>query len=199
MNEEEYLEDYGVPIVYLLKGVLHQEQERPWNLLLRHHSRIKEYLGAIGLMLEINEADGFALVKQKEIPDEFSDLYPRLVQKRQLGYIPTILCVLLRKRLIESERISEPRPMISHEQIIEQIKVFLNDSVTHEKKQYDKIDTAVKKLIEYGFLIELKNEKEKYEINRVLNNYIDIEALKNIEQRLADYKAEIHNSTEAES
>ena len=191
MSEERHLEDYGIPVVYLLKGILHQEQEQPWNLLLRHHGRIREYLGAIGLVLEINEADGFAFVKQKDIPDEFSEVYPKLVQKRQLGYIPTILCILLRKRLIESERSSDPRPMVSHEQIVEQTKVFLNSTMTHEKKQRDKIDTAIKKLIEYGFLIELKNEKEKYEINKVLNNYMDIDTLKSIELKLANYKDEI--------
>jgi len=102
-----------------------------------------------------------------------------------LGYLPSLLCVLLRKRLLESDHIgAETRTVISLDQIIELTRVFQNNSSTNEKKQDDKIDASVKRLIEYGFLIELKNEKEKYEISRILNAYIDIEKLKEIQVKL---------------
>jgi hypothetical protein len=58
----------------------------------------------------------------------------------------------------------------------------------NEKKQEDKIESAVKRLIEYGFLIELKNEREKYEISRILNTYIDIQKLKDIQSGLENYR-----------
>jgi hypothetical protein len=185
------MEDYGIPVVYLLRGILHQNQENAWRLLLQHRHKIKDYLSAIGLDLHVNEADGYAFTKQREMPDELDEFYPKLMQKRPLGYLPSLICVLLRKRLLESDQTgSETRVIISREQIIELVRVFQSDSDTNEKKQEDKVDGAVKKLVEYGFLLELKSEKFKYEISRVLNAYIDITRLKEIQDRLKQHTSQ---------
>lgn len=196
MNEVKYMEEYGIPVVHLLRGVLYRSQENAWNLLLQYHHRIKDYLDAIGLDLHINDADGYAFVKQKEIPDEFQEFYPRLMQKRPLSYMPTLLCVLLRKRLLESDQAgTETRVIVSIEQIKEMVRVFLSTS-TNERKQEDKIESAIKRLAEFGFLIELKSEKEKYEVSRILNAYMDIEKLKEVQAKLANYRKEENEDTE---
>lgn len=188
MNDIKYMEEYGIPVVHLLKGILYRDEENAWSLLLQYHHRIKDYLDAIGLDLHINDADGYAFVKQKEIPEEFGEFYPRLMQKRQLSYMPTLLCVLLRKRLLESDQSgTELRTVVSLDQIKEMVRVFQAPS-TNERKLEDKIESAVKKLIEFGFLIELKNEKEKYEVSRILNAYLDIEKLKEIQLKLQWYR-----------
>jgi hypothetical protein len=187
MSETKYMEEYGIPVVHLLKGVLYNSQENAWRLLTENHHRVKEYLTAIGLDLHINNADGYAFVRQKEVPDEFQEYYPRLMQKRPLSYMPTLLCVLLRKRLLESDQSgTELRAIISLDQIKEMSRVFLRDS-SNERKQEDKIESAVKKLVEFGFLLELKNEKGKYEVSRILNAYLDIEKLKEVQHKLEQY------------
>ena len=194
MSEVKYMEDYGIPIVHLLKGVLYRQQEQAWNLLLQYRHRITEYFNVIGLNLFVEDADGYAFVRQKEIPGELDELYPKLMQKRQLSYLPTLLCVVLRKRLLESDQSgTEARIVISLEEIKELVSVFQGFSA-NEKKQEDKIESAVKRLIEYGFLIELKNEKEKYEISRILNAYIDIQKLKEIQSRLENYRKGDHEN-----
>jgi hypothetical protein len=193
MSEIKYMEEYGIPVVHLLKGVLYNSQENAWRLLTENQHRVKEYLTAIGLDLHINNADGYAFVRQKEVPDEFQEYYPRLMQKRPLSYMPTLLCVLLRKRLLESDQSgTELRAIISLEQIKEMLRVFLRDS-TNERKQEDKIESAVKKLVEFGFLLELKSEKGKYEVSRILNAYLDIEKLKEVQGKL-----EKHNRGDAD-
>lgn len=196
MNEVKYMEEYGIPVVHLLRGVLYRTQENAWSLLLQYHHRIKDYLDAIGLDLHINDADGYAFVKQKEIPDEFQEFYPRLMQKRPLSYMPTLLCVLLRKRLLESDQAgTETRVIVSIEQIKEMVRVFQSTS-TNERKQEDKIESAIKRLVDFGFLIELKNEKEKYEVSRILNAYMDIEKLKEVQAKLANYRKEENDDAE---
>lgn len=188
MNEIKYMEEYGIPVVHLLKGVLYRDQENAWRLLIQNQHRVKDYLGAIGLDLHINDPDGYAFVKQKEVPDEFEDYYPRLMHKRPLSYLPTLLCVLLRKRLLESDQAgTEVRTVVSLDQIVEMVRVFQSTS-TNERKQEDKILSAVKKLVDFGFLIELKNEKEKYEVSRILNAYLDIEKLKEVQTKLEQYR-----------
>lgn len=186
MSEIKYMEEFGIPVVYLLKGVLYKSQENAWRLLTENQHRVKEYLSAIGLDLHINDADGYAFVRQKDVPDEFEEFYPRLMQKRPLSYMPTLLCVLLRKRLLESDQSGELRTVVSMEQVKEMVRVFLLIS-TNERKQEDKIESAVKKLVEYGFLLELKSEKEKYEVSRILNAYLDIEKLKEVQRKLEQY------------
>ena len=185
MSEAKHMEDFGVPIVYLLKGVLYQHQERAWALLLQHRHKVKEYLASIGLDLHVNDANGYAFAKQKEIPDELEEVYPRLMQKRPLSYMPSLLCVMLRKRLLESDQQgTEIRTVISRDQIIESVRVFQGNVDTNEKKREDKVDSAVTRLVDYGFLIELKNEKDKYEVSRILEAYIDIDKLKEIQAKL---------------
>src|SRR5690606_36584513 len=144
-----------------------------WSLLLQYRHRVKEYLDAIGLDLHVNDADGYAFVRQKDIPEEFQDFYPRLMQRRPLSYMPTLLCVLLRKRLLEADQSgTEIRVVVALDQIRGKCRL-LQATLTNERKQEDKIVSAVKKLTDFGFLIELKNEKEKYEVSRILNAYMD--------------------------
>lgn len=188
MNEIKYMDEYGIPVVHLLKGILYRDQENAWRLLIQNQHRVRDYLGAIGLDLHINDPDGYAFVKQKEVPDEFEDYYPRLMQKRPLSYMPTLLCVLLRKRLLESEQAgTEVRTVVSLDQIVEMVRVFQAAS-TNERKQEDKILSAVKKLVDFGFLVELKSEKGKYEVSRILNAYMDIEKLKEVQTKLEQYR-----------
>lgn len=187
MSETKYMEEFGIPVVHLLKGVLYNNQENAWRLLSENQHRVKEYLSAIGLDLHINDADGYAFVKQKDVPDEFQEYYPRLMQKRPLSYMPTLLCVLLRKRLLESDQSgTELRTIVSLDQVKEMVRVFLPGS-TNERKQEDKIESAVKKLVDFGFLLELKSEKGKYEVSRILNAYLDIEKLKEVQGKLEQY------------
>lgn len=188
MSEIKYMEAHGIPVVHLLRGVLYRTQENAWNLLLQNRHRVKEYLDVIGLDLHVNDADGYAFAKQKDIPEEFQEFYPRLMQRRPLSYMPTLLCVLLRKRLLEADQSgTEIRVVVSLDQIVEMVRVFQASS-TNERRQEDKITTAVKRLIDFGFLIELKSEKEKYEVSRILNAYMDIEKLKEVQARLERYR-----------
>src|SRR5690606_21215144 len=81
---------------------------------------------------------------------------------------------------------TELRTIVSLEQIKEMTGVFLANS-TNERKQEDKIESAVKKLVEFGFLLELKSEKGKYEVSRILNAYLNVEKLKEVQAKLERY------------
>ena len=156
--------------------------------------KIREYFNVIGLDLIINEADGYAYVRQKEIPEEFGEGIPVLMSRRQLSYPVTLLSVLIRKRLLEFELSgNESRLVLSIEDIKEMTRIFQDTITTNEKKQTDAIARNVNKLIDYGFLIPLKNEEGKYEVSKILSAYITIDKLNEIYEKLKTYRESVNS------
>ncbi len=187
---EEYLERHSLPIIYLFKGVLYNTNEAVWKSLIQYQNDIKNYFSVVGIDLIINESEGFAFLKQREIVNETNIHFPKLIEKRQLSYPVSLLCILLRKKLLDFDNTGEEsRLILSKEQIIELILSFLPDNTSNEKKVIDKIDLHIKRLIELGFLRELKNEQEHYEVSRILIAYLPVEELQNVLDKLKDYHA----------
>lgn len=187
---EEYLERHSLPIIYLFKGVLYNTNEAVWKSLIHYQNDIKNYFSVVGIDLIINQSEGFAFLKQREIVEETTIHFPKLIEKRQLSYPVSLLCILLRKKLLDFDNTGEEsRLILSKEQIVELILSFLPDNTSNEKKVIDKIDVHIKRLIELGFLRELKNEQERYEVSRILIAYLPVEELQNVLDKLKDYHA----------
>ncbi|MDO9001148.1 MAG: DUF4194 domain-containing protein [Bacteroidota bacterium] len=187
---EEYLERHSLPIIYLFKGVLYNTNEAVWKSLIQYQNDIKNYFSVVGIDLIINQSEGFAFLKQREIVEETTFHFPKLIEKRQLSYPVSLLCILLRKKLLDFDNTGEEsRLILSKEQIVELILSFLPDNTSNEKKVIDKIDVHIKRLIELGFLRELKNEQERYEVSRILIAYLPVEELQNVLDKLKDYHA----------
>ncbi len=187
---EEYLERHSLPIIYLFKGVLYNTNEAVWKSLIQYQNDIKNYFSVVGIDLIINQSEGFAFLKQREIVEETTIHFPKLIEKRQLSYPVSLLCILLRKKLLDFDNTGEEsRLILSKEQIVELILSFLPDNTSNEKKVIDKIDIHIKRLIELGFLRELKNEQERYEVSRILIAYLPVEELQNVLDKLKDYHA----------
>lgn len=187
---EEYLERHSLPIIYLFKGVLYNTNEAVWKSLIQYQNDIKNYFSVVGIDVIINQSEGFAFLKQREIVEETTIHFPKLIEKRQLSYPVSLLCILLRKKLLDFDNTGEEsRLILSKEQIVELILSFLPDNTSNEKKVIDKIDVHIKRLIELGFLRELKNEQERYEVSRILIAYLPVEELQNVLDKLKDYHA----------
>lgn len=185
---EEYLERHSLPIIYLFKGVLYNTNEAVWKSLIQYQNDIKNYFSVVGIDLIINQSEGFAFLKQREIVEETTIHFPKLIEKRQLSYPVSLLCILLRKKLLDFDNTGEEsRLILSKEQIVELILSFLPDNTSNEKKVIDKIDVHIKRLIDLGFLRELKNEQERYEVSRILIAYLPVEELQNVLDKLKDY------------
>ena len=75
---------------------------KTWQGILDFEKDIRDYFWVIGLELFLDEAEGYAFLKHRNWePDE--EPLPRLVDKRPLSYPVSLLCVLLRKRLLEAD------------------------------------------------------------------------------------------------
>jgi hypothetical protein len=174
-------------LIHLLKGVLYRDQmPNRWQELLQMESQVRDYLSVIGLELDVDDAEGYAFLRQREAVDD--EALPRLVSRRPLSYAVSLLCVLLRKRLLEADAGNgELRTMITRTEIIDRVRTFLPKS-SNEAKIEEQIDTHIRKVADMGFLRELTEQKETYEIRRVLRAFVDAEWLGEFNERLEEYR-----------
>src|SRR5438094_10469305 len=93
--------DWSIAAVHLLHGVVYLDDGALWSLVCSNKSRLEEYFARIGLALVVDDAEGFAFLRQLE-EEELGDGYdalPKLFRKSRLSYDSTLLCVLLRDEL----------------------------------------------------------------------------------------------------
>lgn len=194
MNEK--IMPYAHVIIRLLQGVVYNDNPRVWGDLINYHNRIKDYFHQIGVELFFSESEGFAFLKNSDKSDkeEYEQLSPEtalipdLFSKRQFGYRVTLLSVLLLERLVEFDTSGGDltRLILSKEEIKELLRVFLPDT-SNEAKYVDSIDSDINKLTEYGFLKKLNNNKDEYEVKRILKAKIDASMLVEIKEKLEEY------------
>lgn len=184
------IKPFAPVIIHLLKGVLYEDNSEVWNLLLNYETEVKKHFEGIGVHAYVDTAEGFAFLKQQEMDPEENDdniPLPTLIEKRPLSYPITLLCVLLRKKLLEEDASgNDTRVVLSKEEIVDMIRVFLPEH-SNEAKIIDNIDTYINRIISYGFLRKLKNEEGKFELKRIIKAKITADVLQNIEQKLKDY------------
>ncbi|GGD70384.1 hypothetical protein GCM10011514_38080 [Emticicia aquatilis] len=184
--EPRKLPEYNPAIVSLYKGVMYQE-DKYWYLLLRHQTEIRKHFEQVGLGIYIDEAEGFAHIIDLELHEDQSD-FPKLIEKRQLNYYTSLLCVLLRKKMAEQiQTSSETQVRISKQEIVDLMQGFLLINKNDESKTQKKVDESINKLKEYGFLRELKNDEDEFEIRRILISFVNIDFINELEQKMKDY------------
>jgi len=160
-----------------------------WNLVLTYQQHIQEYLGHIGLALEVEEMDGYAYVYQPEIEDEEGAIMalPRITRRDRLTFHATLLCVLLREWLDqqEAQNLDTGGCFITGEQIRELMQPFLRER-TDMRKVERRIDAAINQVSDLGFLKRLSVQQDMayFEIRRILKARMDVEQLLEIKKKL---------------
>lgn len=178
------IKEYSPTLIALLKGILYNSHQDLWEQLLKHEVDIRKYFDDICLELNIDKSEGYAYLKQKNPEDVEIDV-PKLIEKRQLNFHVSLLCLLLRKYLIENDSQGQStRAILSRDGLINMMKAFLKGA-TNEVKQEEQIKTAIKKVVEEGFLRRLKSEEEIYEVNRIIKAFVNGEV---VQETLEKYK-----------
>ena len=183
---------YSHILVALLKGIVYSHNDRVWDELLKpeNEADVKKYFADINLDVILDKSEGFAYLKQRVSEDEEEET-PKLIQKRQLNFHVSLLCLLLRKHLIENDREGESsKAILSKEEIISLVKPFYKET-TNEVKQQKQIETAITKIIDEGFLRKMKTEDEQYEINRIIKAFVNADVVKDSLEKLQTYANQI--------
>ena len=208
---EQELENTAVPtdlsalVILLLKGVLYQEVDANlWNALINLQARVRDYVAVLDLELILDEAEGYAFLRSRqESEDDAAPKLPRLVARRPLSFPMSLLLALLRKKLAEFDASGgDTRLVLSRDEIVELIRVFLPES-SNEAKLIDQIETHLNKIVELGFLRRLKpnigvktGQAAVFEVRRILKAFVDAQWLANFDARLAAYQAQLGATSE---
>ncbi|MDI9364706.1 MAG: DUF4194 domain-containing protein [Flavobacterium sp.] len=183
---------YSHILVALLKGIVYTHNLKVWDDLLKpeNEADVKKYFADINLDVIIDKSEGFAYLKQRVSEDEEEET-PKLIQKRQLNFHVSLLCLLLRKHLIENDREGESsKAILSKVEIISLVKPFYKET-TNEANQQKQIETAITKVVEEGFLRKMKTEDEQYEINRIIKAFVNADVVKDSLEKLQTYANQI--------
>jgi hypothetical protein len=183
----ETLPQLGPVVVKLMKGVVYRDaHEAEWQDLVLLESQVSDYVRVIGLELVMDEAEGYAYLHQAEPAQDGAKL-PRLMQRRPLSYPVSLLCVLLRKKLVEADVSGEQiRLVLTRDQMAEMMRVFLKDQ-PNEAKLMDRIDAHINKVVELGFLRRFSKDAQTFEVRRILKALVDADWLAQMHEKLGEY------------
>jgi len=178
--------DLSVVVIQLLKGPLYRDtHETLWGSMLRLQSRVSDYVATIGLLLEVDENDGYAYLRSR--PDDGDVTFPRLVARHALSYHVSLLLALLRKRMAEFDASSsETRLVLTREQIVEMVRVHLPES-NDEVRSAKAVDSYLRRVEELGFVQRLHGDDDRYEVKRILRAFVDGQWLADFDRRLDEY------------
>jgi len=184
MNEEDR---FGPTLITLFQGVLYREAgAASWQALLDLQARVRDYAGVIGLELILDEAEGYAYLRQRPQAPDAPEL-PRLTPRRPLSFPVSLLLVLLRRKLAEFDASGgDTRLVVSRDDIANHMRLFLPDTA-NEARLFDRMETHLNKVVELGFLRRLRGQEGQYEVRRILKAFVDAQWLDDFAARLDSY------------
>jgi hypothetical protein len=177
-----------VVTVTLFKGVTNRDDDPAlWQQVLSLQGRVRDYVRVLGLELVLDEAEGFAYLRQRDDAEDLGAL-PRLVPRRQLGFGVSLLLALLRKKLAEFDATSaDARLVLRPEDILDMMRLFLPET-TNEARLQARIDNHIARAVEMGFLRRMRATEERYEVQRILKAFVDAQWLSDFNARLEAYR-----------
>lgn len=177
-------------LIALLKGVLYSDRSSQlWRDLLSLQGGARDHLRLLGLELVIDEAEGYAYLRQAQTEDSDASVAPRrLIPRRPLSYPVSLLLVLLRKRLAQHDaQGGGTKLVLTREQIIELLRVFLAPG-SNEAKLEDQIERHIDRVVELGFLREIQEGSSAlFEVRRILRAFVNADWLAELESTYRDY------------
>jgi hypothetical protein len=179
--------DWSFSAVRLLQGVVYIDDGDVWSLICSNKSRLEEYFARIGLALIVDEAEGFAFLRQFD-EDEMEvgyDTLPKLFRKSRLSYDATLLCVLLRDeiRQFEDEELDNQRCVAKTSDLFEIWKAFFSVN-SDDVKLMRALRAALCDLEELKFIRRFADDPEEWEIRRIVKARMPVSKAESLLQQL---------------
>jgi Domain of unknown function (DUF4194) len=182
--------DLSVAVIQLMKGVVYRDtHDKAWQCLLQLQPQARDYVDTLGLQIVVDEAEGYAFLRQRPVDPDDERQLPRLIPRRSLSFHVSLLLALLRKKLAEFDaQGGDTKLMLTRGQIAEMLRVFL-PATSNEARLIDQIDAHVNKAVELGFLRPAKSAEPVFEVRRILKAFVDGQWLADLDAKLAEYAA----------
>lgn len=183
----EAIAPYAPVLIKLLQGIVYHDDANTWNELLQHQSAISEHFERMGLLVYLDEAEGYAYLQQPDRDDDQPNTrpLPRLTRRDRLSYPVTLVLVLLREALqqFDSGEPQSDRLVLAIEELRDMQRPFYRER-SDEIKLARMLDSHVARVVELGFLRRLSGEGERYEVKRILTAKISADRLGEIKEKL---------------
>lgn len=182
---------YAGAVIRLLQGAVFDDDADIWHKVTSFQRQIHQFFWQIGIVLHLDEREGFAYLSQPDREDEVEQL-PRLVRRRAISYELTLLLLILRERLeaFDSSTFDATKCFITKQEIIEAMELLLGEK-TDQVKGLNRIDSDIKKAVSYGFLKAASAPQDglevlTYEIRRIIKAKITNQMLETIREQLEE-------------
>lgn len=185
--------ELSLAVTHLMKGPVYRDgPEAIWRCVLRYQTSVRDHVAVIGLTVVVDEAEGYAYLRSRpDLDEDDGPPIPRLIPRRSLSFHVSLLLALLRKALLEFDaKDSDTRLMLSRDQIVDMIRVFLPEN-SNETRLIDQIDSYIAKVVDLGYLRRVRGQENLYEVRRIIKAFVDGHWLADMDQRLAEYEAEL--------
>lgn len=184
-----------IVLVALMKGLVERDVAgETWVQLLSLTNRVRDHVGVLGLELMLNEAEGFAYLRQRPERDGM-ETPPRLVPRRPLSFSVSLMLALLRRRLAEADASGGDIKLVLTRSEIHDLVRHLTKGASNETKRSDKLDRDIERIEGLGFLRAIRSDRDSFEVRRVLVSFVDAQWLGTFDDRLSAYIADAGRST----
>jgi hypothetical protein len=181
-------EQRSLVLVKLMKGPIYRVKSREiWEMLERYESSIRNHFDQIGVALLLDNAEGFAFLKQKNLEREEINM-PQLISRRQLTMHQSLLLLMLRKKLSEHDTDNtDPRLIVTREEIYDWLIPFYPET-NNEINQLKKFSALITKVVDLGFMARLGLSKDEFEVQRIISSFINVEFMTDALEKLQAMK-----------
>jgi Uncharacterized protein conserved in bacteria C-term(DUF2220)/Domain of unknown function (DUF4194) len=77
--------DLSTAVVQLMKGAVYRDMhDKAWHHLLQLQPRVRDYVEVLGVQVVIDEAEGYAFLRQRPIGEDDDQQIPRLIPRRSI-------------------------------------------------------------------------------------------------------------------
>ena len=171
-------------LAQLLLAPIYREDRDLWEVLRSERDQIAHYFRQIGQELVVDEAEGYAFLRQIEL--DGAERIPRVARRQPLGYTATLLLVCLREELANFDAAPDEstRLIRTRQQLRDLVGQFLRET-NNQVRDVRTIDTAINKIEELGFLRAFGTpESEMFEVMRILKARFGPSELEEVKDRL---------------
>jgi hypothetical protein len=169
----------------LLTEPVYREDSALWEVLRAERESISHYYGQIGQEVVIDEAEGYAFLRQ--IESEENERVPRIGSSQPLSYAASLLLVCLREELarFDAQPGASTRLVLTRSQMREMVGQFLRET-NDETRDIRAIDTAIRRVEALRFVRVLGSaDGDTFEVMRILKARFGPGQLEEVRQRLA--------------
>ena len=188
-NEFPEFDEMGIAAVRLLQGVVYEDDEAAWDVLLSNESRLETWFAKIGMTLIIDRSEGLAWLKQLDEAErsEGYERLPRLFRKTPLTYAATLLCVLLRDeyRQFEDEDVDNNICVVETASLLDSWKPFFPGE-TDEVQLRRSLVTELNRLEKVKFVRKLGSDSAAWEVRKLLKARLPLQELEELRDRMMD-------------